>query len=205
MKVKNIIIPAAALSLALSLGACGLQTGGSTTDSPATGSNRPSDAVTTSSTATSTSEAESSTETYDDTIAEPEPSLTGTDPGILKMGESFTYSDGLQVTLSKPTPTTTGEWDFPSSSPALSFTVTIYNGTQSKYDPSMGFSTAQIGNTEAEEAYGDGYGGTPDTVILPGREVTYKAVFVGTDTTNVVVEIAPDWDRGSLVFTPDGK
>lgn len=199
---KSIFTALSGAALVVSLSACGAIGGSPTTStSTSTGSNRPADTI--------TSAPETVTETAAPVEAEPEPetSLTGTDPGILKMGESFTYSDGLQITLSKPTAMTSSEWAYPESAPGLSFDVTIVNGTSAKYDPSMGYMTAQIGNTEAEEIFDseNGYDGAPSTSVLPGREVTYKAAFVGTDTTNLVVEIAPDWDRGSLVFTPDGK
>ena len=200
---KTMSVAMSVSALALTLGACGQMTGGAT-DSPTSGSNRPADT-----TSSSTASPETVTETAGPVETEPEPetSLTGTDPGILKMGESFTYSDGLQITLSKPTAMTSSEWAYPESAQGLSFDVTIVNGTGAKYDPSMGYMTAQIGNTEAEEIFDtdNGYDGTPSTSVLPGRETTYKVAFAGTDTTNLVVEYAPDWDRGSLVYTPNGK
>lgn len=202
---KSITSLLAAGLLSISLGACGQTTGGAT-DSPTSGSNRPAD-TTTSSSAAST---ETVTETAEPVEAEPEPetSLTGTDPGILKLGESFTYSDGLQVTISQPTAMTSSEWAYPESAQGLAFDVTIVNGTDAKYDPSMGYLTAQIGNTEAEEIFDteNGYDGVPSTSVLPGREATFKVAFAGTDSTNLVVEYTPgDWDRGGLVFTPNGK
>ena len=186
-----------AAALVLSLGACGLQ-GGAVTDSPTTGSNRPTTATETANeTATETATAEPA----------PETGLTGTDPGILALGKTFTYSDGLQVTLSKPTAMTSSEYASPGSVQGLSFDVTIVNGTTAKFDPSLGYLTAQIGNAEAEQIFDteNGYEGGPSTAVLPGREVAYKVAFEGTDTSSLVVEFAPDWERGSLVFTPNGK
>lgn len=200
-------IPALSLAaaLTLALGACG-QTTGAATDSPTSGSNRPTATVTETESAT----AETVTETAEPVEAEPEPapSLTGTDPGILTLGESFTYSDGLQVTISKPEAFTSSEWSFPESSPGLRFTVTIVNGTGTKYDPSLELVNAQIGNTEAEQIFDteNGLDGSPSTSVLPGREVTYKVGFAGTDAENLVVEYQPgDWERGPLTFTPNGK
>lgn len=184
-------------ALTFGLGACGLQ-GGETTDSPTTGSNRP--------TATATV-----TETPEPAEAEPaeaESSLTGEDPGILKLGKSFTYSDGLQVTISKPTAFTSSEWAMPEGAQSLAFDITIVNGTDAAYDPSMDYFTAQVGNAEAEEIFDteNGFDGTPMTKILPGRETTYKVGFVGSDAKNLVMEYQPgDWERGSLIYTPNGK
>ena len=189
---------ALSVAAALALSACGT-TSGTTTDQK-TGSNRPTATVTETAPPAETSE--------DTTVEEPEPSLTGGDPGILKMGETFTYVDGLQVTISTPTPMTSSEWAAPGSAAGLSFDVTILNGTSNPYDPSLDYLTAQIGNTEAEEIFDtdNGYDGTPMTSILPGREASYKVAFVGTDTENVVFEYVPgDWDRGGLIFTPNGE
>ena len=206
MKNSTIFIPTLG-ALALSLSACGV-IGGAPTTSTTTGSNRPQPSVTTVTQTTTATAEPGGTQTVEP-VDEPdrETSLTGTDPGILKLGSSFTYSDGLQLTLSKPTQFTPSEWAAPSSDPGLIFTVTMMNGTGAKFDPTLSSITAQIGNEEAEQIFDseNGLDGGPSTSILPGREVTYKAAFVGTDTKNLVVEIAPDWDHGALTFTPDGK
>ena len=186
-----------ALAATLALSACG-SIEGQATDSPTSGSNAPTETVSETSEQSEVEPAE----------AEPESSLTGADPGILKMGESFTYSDGLQVTISKPTAMTSSEWAVPGSTAGLSFDIKIVNGTDATYDPSLDYFTAQIGNTEAEQIFDseNGYDGTPMTTVLPGRETTYKVGFVGTDSTNLVLEYQPgDFERGSLVYTPNGK
>ena len=184
-------------SLALGLSACGGM-GGSKTESPASGSNQP----TATGTVSETPEPEAPAE------SEPESSLTGEDPGILQLGESFTYSDGLQITVGKPSAFTSSEWAMPESAPALAFDIKIVNGTNAPYDPSMDFFSAQIGNTEAEEVFDSeqGFEGSPMTKVRPGREAAYKIAFAGTDTKNLVLEYQPgDWEHGSLIFTPNGK
>lgn len=184
-----------ALAATLTLGACGT-TGGQATDSPTSGSNAPTETVTESQTEEPAAE------------EEPEPSLTGEDPGVLALGDSFTYSDGLQITISEPTPFTSSEWAMPESVQALAFDIKVVNGTNAPYDPSMETVTAQIGNTEAEEVFDSeqGFEGAPMTKVLPGREIAYKVGFAGSDTENLVLEYQPgDWERGSLLFTPNGK
>lgn len=183
-----------ALAATLTLGACGT-TGGEATDSPTSGSNAE----------TTSAPTEAETVEAEPAEAEPveeEPSLTGDDPGILTLGESFTYSDGLQVTISKPTEVQT------SYGAALSFDIKIVNGTDTGVDPSMDYITAQIGNTEAEEIFDheNGYEGAPMTTLLPGREAAYSVAFEGTDAKNLVMEYEPgDFERGSLIYTPNGK
>lgn len=187
-----------ALALTVSLGACG-QVTGSETSSPSTGTNRPAE---TTAPEDMTEEDMTEAEAEDQLAAEPEPSLTGTDPGILELGKSFTYSDGLQVTIGKATPVST------SYGPAVSFDITVVNGMDHKYDPSMDFISAQIANVEGEEVFDteNGYEGAPMTSILPGRESTYKIAFEGSAVKDIVVEYTPgDFEHGALIFTPDGK
>lgn len=195
MNIKSIAITATA---ALALSACGLTstTEGSSDAEPTSGTNRPSDT----STAESTQEAEAE--------PEEEEELTGADPGVLTFGEAFTYSDGLQVNISQPSQMTSSEWAVPSGAQGLTFDVTIVNGTNKPYDPALDYFSAQIGNTEAEQIFDSeqGYDGTPSTKVLPDRESSFKVAFEGTDVDNLVMEYSPgDWDRGSLLFTPNGK
>lgn len=189
-----------ALALTTALGACGQMSGSETTE-PATGTNQPTKTVTATATAAPETSSSSSSST-EEAEPEPEPSLTGTDPGILQLGESFTYSDGLQITIGKATPVST------EYGPAVSFDVTLVNGTQTGYDPSMDYFSAQLANTEGEEVFDfeNGYEGTPSTTILPGRESVYKIAFEGSETSDIVLEYTPgDFERGALIFTPDGK
>lgn len=198
MSLRKTAALVAAASVIFSLGACAT-TDGETTASPTSGTNRPTE-----------SSSQSTTTPEPDSIAEPEPepSLTDTEgPGILALGESFIYSDGLQVTVGKPQTMTSSEWAAPGGVAGLVMDVTIVNGSPTPFDPSMGYATAQSGNTEAEEIFDseNGLGGSPSTSVLPGREVTYKMAFAGTDLDSFVLEFAPSFDHGSLIFTPNGE
>lgn len=198
MNLRKTAALAAAASVLFSLGACAT-TDGETTASPTGGTNRPTESSSQSST---TPEPEPTTE------PEPESSLTDTEgPGILALGESFTYSDGLQVTVGKPQKMVSSEWASPSGTAGLVMDVTIVNGSPTPFDPSMGYATAQSGNTEAEEIFDseNGLEGSPSTSVLPGREVTYKMAFAGTDLDSFVLEFATSFEHGPLIFTPNGK
>ena len=206
----------AAASVIFSLGACAT-TDGETTASPTSGTNRPTESSSQSTTAPEPDSiaeepepapSQSRTTSEPEPEPEPEPSLTDTEgPGILALGESFTYSDGLQVTVGKPQPMTSSEWAAPGGVAGLVMDVTIVNGSPTPFDPSMGYATAQTGNTEAEEIFDseNGLEGSPSTSVLPGREVTYKMAFTGTDLDSFVLEFAPSFDHGPLIFTPNGE
>ena len=212
MSLRKTAALVAAASVIFSLGACAT-TDGETTASPTSGTNRPTESSSQSATAPepdSIAEEPEPAPSQSRTTSEPEPepSLTDTEgPGILALGESFTYSDGLQVTVGKPQPMTSSEWAAPGGVAGLVMDVTIVNGSPTPFDPSMGYATAQTGNTEAEEIFDseNGLEGSPSTSVLPGREVTYKMAFTGTDLDSFVLEFAPSFDHGPLIFTPNGE
>ena len=148
----------------------------------------------------------------DDTSAADDPSTdsTSTDSEVpAKLGGSgYSYSDGLEVTIGKPTPYK------PSESAAgtvegdsyLVFTVTITNGTKKVFDPSLIQVSVQSGSTEGSSIIDLGndagdIGGSPSTNILPGRKLTYKTAFGVTNTRDLVVQVTPSFDYDPAIFT----
>ncbi|MGN7248933.1 hypothetical protein ACTHQ1_14540 [Janibacter anophelis] len=189
---------ALALSAVLALSACA-QTSGTTQDSPSSGTNRPS---------ASTDAADAP---MDDTTAEPAdatdlPEDAEEGMPVQSFGEAFTYVDGIQITVSAPAPMTSSQWASPGNTKGSSFTVTIVNGSDVPFDPSMANVTAQSANSEAEQIFDseNGYGGSPDTTLLPGREAKYTVAFATTDPKDVVVEASPSWDHVAALYASDG-
>jgi hypothetical protein len=129
---------------------------------------------------------------------------TSTAPATTKLGQGYTYRDGLALTVSVPMPFA------PSDSAAkgkaaqhVVFTVTIVNRTGKNYDPSLFLMTVQSGNQEAETVYdfANGIGGSPSTILLPGRESTFKLAFGVSDPTDLVVQAMPGFSYGKAIFT----
>lgn len=189
-----------ALSVVLALSACGVSTGGEAEDSPASGSNRP-----------ETSEVEP-----DATEAGAEDAATDSEPTdlpeevsegmpVLPFGEAFTYVDGIQVSVDGPTPMTSGEWASPDNTKGSAFAVTIVNDSEVPFDPSMAYLTVQSGNTEAEEIYDSeaGFGGSPETTLLPGREASYEVAFATSDPNDIVLEISPSFEHIAALYSTD--
>lgn len=186
-----------ALTAVLALSACG--TSGSAEESPSTGTNRPAEA----------SQSETS-EPVEDAAApdsaelpeESEPSSS-----VLSFGDAFLYDDGVQVTVGAPTPMTSGPYAIPENAKGSAFTVTIVNGTDAPFDPSMAHVTVQSGNTEAEAIFDSegGYGGPPDTTLLPGREATYDVAFATSDASDIVLEMTPSFSHAPALYTTDGS
>lgn len=187
-----------ALSAVLALSGCA-QTNGTTEDSPSAGTNRP-----------SASAGAAADAPEDDTTAEPAdatdlPEIAEEGMPVLTFGEAFTYVDGIQITVSAPTSMTSSEWASPGNTKGSSFTVTIVNGSDVPFDPSMANVTAQSANSEAEQIYDSekGYGGSPDTTLLPGREAKYTVAFAMPDAKDVVVEASPSWDHVAALYASD--
>lgn len=187
--------------------------GGEPTQSPTSGTNRPSEseepAEPSTATVTVTETPTAAAEPEPEPVEEPAPSLTDTEgPGILKLGKSFTYSDGLQVTVSTGKPFTASDTAAPTGGAAgVLYTITMVNGTGAAFDPSLSSATMQAGNTEAEEIFDSAQGldGSPTTTVLPGREVEYQIGFEAAGERDVVLEFTPSFDHGSLLFTPTGR
>jgi hypothetical protein len=134
------------------------------------------------------------------------PSESPTQSSELKLGQTYTYTDGLSVTVSKATifkPSDTS-FGFVAGQKAVYFTFTIVNKTGKAFDPTLFSVTVQSGSTEAESIYdtGKGISGTPDTKILNNRQATFKKAFSVTDPKDLVVEVNPAvFEYEAIIFT----
>lgn len=124
------------------------------------------------------------------------PTPTSAAPSVLKFGDTFTYENGLVMTVSAPTSFTPSEWNtVDGATDYLRFDVTIVNGTPTVYDPSTFMASLQNGNVEAEQIFDSnaGLGGSPSTDILPGRETTFPIGFAITYPGDLVLEATAGW------------
>jgi len=127
-------------------------------------------------------------------------------PANPTFGESYTYENGLTVTVSPPQPyapsdsAAVGE---PAPPNSVVFDITVTNGTQTNYDPAAFMATMQSGSTEGQQVFdsANGIGGTPTTTLLPGRESQFRVAFGATDPNDLVLEVAPGFDYESAIFT----
>jgi hypothetical protein len=155
--------------------ACGGQEGGEVTPSPASGVNRPASTTTT------------------------------PPPANPQLGQTYTYENGLAVTVGQPQPYT------PSSSaagadpalPALLFPITIVNGSTENYETSSFSTTLQSGNQEASKIYdtANNVGSAPSTPTLPGREAAFQIAYAVTNPADLVMQVRPEFDYTAIIFT----
>lgn len=156
--------------------------------------------------------ATSSTPT-DDTItpaADPEPTPEDTGPEVMSLTDSIEYTDGVEVTLSDYKRGTTSAYASPESTPYVSFTVKIVNGSGSTVDIGTGYVMCYYGDEsrESEQVFDSDRGleGMPSMRLRAGR--TAKAT-VGCELPKgeeyLQVEMAPHMEADVAVFAGNVK
>lgn len=138
---------------------------------------------------------------------EPEESTQETEEtGTVTFGESFTWTDGLAVTVSKPKKFRPSEYaSYDDEAKAnLMFNFRVVNNTGEAFDMALFYVTMQSGNTEAEQIFDTDkeLEGSPSTKLLDGRESEFKVGFSVMDPNDLVMEINPDsFTYESAIFT----
>lgn len=121
-------------------------------------------------------------------------------------GRTFTYDDGLSITVSAPQPYEPSEYAFvgePAPAAFVVFDVTIVNGTSANYEPAVFSATMQSANVESSQVFDSqqGMNGSPSTVLLPGREAVFRMAFGATDPADLVLQVTPGFEYDAAVFT----
>jgi hypothetical protein len=178
-RVKRLALSLSAVLITWLCSAC-FTTGGSPDDNPPAGDNRP-----------------ASTEPTDS--GEPEQET-------LAFGKSYTWDDGVSVTVGKPKEFKPSETAAAEKAKAyLRFTVTVVNKSDKPLELGLTYITVQSSNKEAAQVFDSekGLESTPDTKLLKGRESEFDVGFGVADPQDVVMELAlqDDFERPSLVYT----
>ncbi|MBQ0995039.1 hypothetical protein [Streptomyces sp. RK62] len=132
------------------------------------------------------------------------------DTFTVDLDKTATWNNGVKAHLGSFGRGTSGEYASPSGKAYLSFSVTVRNGSKSALDLSMISLSCPEG---AEQVYDTdaGFGGAPDTHLLPGKSGTWKAACVFPKTAkDAQIEITPadtsdsGWYR-TAIFTGQVK
>lgn len=96
--------------------------------------------------------------------------------GNPQLGGSATFSDGVQVTTSKPQTFKPSQYAAKGKGQHFTVTFTLKNGGTDNYDPTLFHATANAAGSECEiiidtEKKVDN---APQTTLTPGRTVTFK-------------------------------
>lgn len=130
-------------------------------------------------------------------------------PSTGPIGSTFTYTDGLSVTvtsLQRFTPSDTSAGVNPGQAAVIA-TVTIHNGTSANVDLALVQVTAYGGSAgnqatsvfDSANGIGSGFSGS----VPVGRSATAKYAFAlaPADLSNVVVQVTPDFNHDPASFT----
>lgn len=138
--------------------------------------------------------------------APPAEDADATDPleDYARFGESYTYDDGIELAVGAagpytPSDTSAGAEGFEQF---VRFDVTIVNGSDVEFDPSMVLTSMTSGGTSASEIFdsANGLEGSPMTAVLPGQTVTFPVAYAVTDPADLTLEVMLDWEHDDAVF-----
>jgi hypothetical protein len=130
---------------------------------------------------------------------ERETSLTALDHVALT--GTWTYSDGVRVTLSQIRRGRSSLDGSPADTPYVAFTVGVFNGSARTLNLVWLTVGCTAGDRSASQVFDDGLD-TPDSRLLPGNRYNSRAACaVPPGVHGLQVETSPDMDHGEAVFT----
>jgi hypothetical protein len=135
--------------------------------------------------------------------AEAEDDSAETTTENVAFGETVTYDDGLAVTVSAPEPFTPGEYAAGADqAAAVVFTITITNGTDKNFDPTLAYPSVASSGVEASSVYdSDASLDQPSTAVPAGQSVSWRAAFSVADPAQLILEISPGpFEYDSIVY-----
>ena len=111
----------------------------------------------------------------------------------LAFGKSYTWHDGVSVTVGRPTTFKPSAYAVVEKSKRyLKFTVTVVNKSNKPIDLGLTYISVQSGNEEAREVFDSmsGLRGPPATKVLKGRQSEFDAGFGVANPNDLMLEIA---------------
>lgn len=119
-------------------------------------------------------------------------------------GQTASWQDGISVVLSKPRKFTPNEYASGAEGKKhVVLDVPLTNGTSEKFDPSIFRVAAQSGDGEASQIFdtASGVGEYPQTQLRAGKSVKWKIAFSVEDYNDLAVDVTPDFDHDTQMFT----
>lgn len=130
-----------------------------------------------------------------------------TTPPVVQMGETYTYDDGLQITLTEWGTDPAGEYPgttqtVPPGAPVPVYQVSITNGTTEPFDPTMvntSVTNTTTGETASALVTGNSTGVFWSGMILPGNTAVHRTGYDIDPAAPTTTTITVDWDRLPLL------
>lgn len=126
---------------------------------------------------------------------------------VLSFGETFKYTDGVEVTVGAPGPFTPSAYaaGVTAGQTAVAFTLTIKNGSPTQFTPfaypslnsggTAGTSISDIGNPIGN------VGDPSSTVLLPGQSVSWLVGFSVANVADLTMDVQPSMAYQNAIFT----
>ncbi|MFD9001152.1 hypothetical protein ACFV0T_09320 [Streptomyces sp. NPDC059582] len=145
-----------------------------------------------------------------DTAADPDsdPSADPSDGDSYALDDTITYDGDIDVSLTKFSRAVSSEYASPEKTPYAKFTIKIVNNSGKTFDATAMTVNCAYGDEgrEGESIYDDGLDGLPDTSILTGRSLSIPwGCELPKAESFLQVEVAPDFDSETAIFTGDVK
>ena len=129
------------------------------------------------------------------------PVPTPEDDGTVAFGKTYTWENGLSVTVSAPKSASRGDgFGGETFKHFVAFTITVVNKTGAAYDPSSIYTSLQSNDIEGDEVFGSGYNGAPETKVLNNRQVKYKVKYGLSNPLDIVLELTPEIGYDSAIW-----
>ena len=124
----------------------------------------------------------------------------------LDFGESYTWDDGITVTVGKPDKFKPSRYAAADKAEAyLKFKVTVVNKSKESLDLGLTYVSVQSANKEADQVFDskNDLEGSPSTKLLKGRESEWEIGFGVVDPKDAVMEFAlqDNFERPSLLYS----
>lgn len=125
-------------------------------------------------------------------------------------GDTYTYDDGLAVSMSQPEEFSAGETAAGAEGfdTFVQMEVTLENATGADFDPNLTHISASSGGEEASAVFDSTQGleGPPTTTLLDGQSTTYTIGFGVADADDLTVEFSSnDFEnpRENVIFVSE--
>jgi hypothetical protein len=125
---------------------------------------------------------------------------------MLRFGRSYTWDDGVTVTVGKPQRFTPSEFAVVKKSRRyVKFTVTVVNKSKKPIDLGLTYISVQSDNEEADHVFDfpTGLQGPPDAKVRKGSESQFHVGFGVADPKDMIMEVAlhDQPKRSSLLYS----
>jgi len=131
------------------------------------------------------------------------PSAAPSATSAVAFGQTFTYADGLAVTVDRPTAYDPSSYAAGNTNPhAFQVTVRVTNNTGRAFDPTLLSVAMSTAGAPASQVFDSEMGLPPQNQLQPGRSLTYDVAFsTTTDSGEAQVDVVPSFDHEHAVFT----